>query len=250
MGFQTQVNRQPGVAQAGDFADANIRSTVLAGPGGFIAAAPFVGGSPLLRSPKVGNFAWGNQMPAGQGTGQLALGSYQGETTTEIGFVHRAGNPTIIINYLDQVVQVIQSGLLVTLFDKGGFWAKFAGGAAVGQKVFALYADGSCAAAAAGTSTQVASVTAALANTGVLTVSAVTSGVVNVGNVATDAAGNTYAILSQLTGTIGGVGTYQTSLIGVTQASGAVTTADRVETAFYVDSPAAAGELAKITTWG
>jgi len=255
MGFQTKVNLQPGVAQAGDFADANIRSTVLAGPGGFIAA-------PLPRGPIVGNFAWGNQNPtlldasvevsgqSGTSEGQQVVGNYQGETGCEIGFVHRGSNPAIIVGYLDDSTEYVQPGLLVTLFNKGGFFASFAAGATPGQKVFALYKDGSVVAAAAGTSTQVASVTASLANTGVLTVTVVGSGTVNVGDVATDAAGNSYAITKQLTGTLGGVGTYQTSLTGVTQASGTVSTADRVETAYYVDSPAAAGELAKITTWG
>lgn len=254
MGFQTQVNRQPGVAQAGDFADANIRMTVIAGPGGFIAGA-------LPRAPIVGQFAWGSLLPAGAAaanqsgltaatTGQQVFGTYQGDLSTEIGFVHRAGNPTIIVNYLGQTTEVVQPGLIMTLHNKGGFWAQFAAGAAVGQKVFALYNGGGCVAMAAGTSGQVAGLTASLANTGVLTVTVVGSGTVRVNDVATDAAGNSYAITSQLSGTVGGVGTYQTSLLGVTQASGAVTTADRVETAFYVDSPANAGELAKISTWG
>ncbi len=258
MGFQKTVNNQPGVGQAGDFSDANIRSVVLAGPGGFIAG-------PVPRGPLVGHFAWGNQNPplidvgnldvhgnpgTGVAEGQMAFSNYQGEAGTEIGFVSRAGNAVIIVNYLDVVSEYIQPGLIVSLFNTGGFWALFAAGATPGQKVFALYADGSCVAAATGTSTQVASVTASLANTGVLTVSAVGSGTVNIGDVATDAAGNSYAITKQITGTVGGAGTYQTSLTGVTQSSGTVTTADRVETAYYVDSPAAAGELAKITTWG
>jgi hypothetical protein len=242
-GFQTLVNNQPGVGQAGDFSDSNIRSVVLAGPGGFIAgAAP--------RGPIIGNFAWGDQRDSGTGEGQLAFSNYQGELTAEIGFVSRQGNSAIIVNYLDQTTEYVQPGLIVSLFNTGGFWALFAGGATPGQKVFALYADGSCVAAAAGASTQVASVTASLANTGVLTVTVVGSGTVRVGDVATDAGGHSYAITKQLTGTLGGVGTYQTSLAGVTQGSGAVTTADRVETAYYVDSPASAGELAKITTWG
>jgi hypothetical protein len=258
MGFQRTVNIQPGVAQAGDFASANLRTSVLAGPGGFVAAPP-------PRSPVIGNFAWGCQSAAlvdlgnldvhgnagvGATEGQLAFSVFQGDAFCEIGFVARQANAAIITNYLDETTNAIQAGGLVTLHSTGDFFAKFAAGATVGQKVFALYADGSCVAAAAGTSTQVASVTAALANTGVLTVSAVGSGAIAVGNVGTDAAGNSYAITKQLTGTVGGTGTYQTTLTGVTQGSGTVTFADRVETAFYVDSPAAAGELAKITTWG
>lgn len=243
MGFQKTVNIQPGVAQAGDFSDANLRSVVLAGPGGFIAAG-------VPRGPIVGHFAWGDQRDSGVGEGQLAFSTFQGEQAAEIGFVSRQGNSAIIVGYLDEVTEYVQPGLIISLFNTGGFWALFAAGATPGQKVFALYADGSTVAAAAGASTQVASVTAALANTGILTVSVVGSGTVRVGDVGTDAAGHTYAITAQLTGTLGGVGTYQTTLTGVIQGSGTVTTADRVETAYYVDSPASAGELAKITTWG
>lgn len=245
MGFQTQVNREPGVAQAGDFADANIRSVVLAGPGGFIAAA-------LPRGPIVGNFAWGDQRDAGVVTGQQAFSNYRGEAAAEIGFVHRE-TQAIIVNYLDEAVRYIQPGLIVTLYNTGGFWAKFLAGATPGQKVFANYLDGSVYAAAAGTSTQTAAVTASLAPSGVLTVTAVGSGALAVGNVLANAGGTLpdgTAILSQLSGAIGGIGTYQTSGLGATIGGGAVTANGSVETAYYVDSPALAGEHAKITTWG
>src|SRR6185503_18470584 len=173
-GFQTLVNNQPGVGQEGDFADANLRAVVNAGPGGFIASA--------TRSPIVGHFAWGDQNPAdfaaaevsgqtGIGTGGQALGSYQGETTTEIGFVAGRAVNTVITAFLADATLVLAPGMLATLFNEGGFWAKFAAGATPGQKVFAKYIDGEPVAAAAGTSTQTATSSAAsLANTGVLTV--------------------------------------------------------------------------------
>lgn len=244
MGFQKTVNNQPGVGQAGDFSDSNIRSVVLAGPGGFIAG-------PLGRGPIIGHFAWGDQRDSGVGEGQLAFSNYQGEATAEIGFVSRQGNSAIITQYLEETTEYVQPGLIVSLFNTGGFWALFAAGATPGQKVFASYADGTCTAAATGTSTAVATSSAAsLASTGVLTVGGSLTGTFAKNVVVTDAAGHSYAITAQLTGTIGGAGTYQTSLTGVTQGSGAITGADRVETAYYVDSPAAAGELAKITTWG
>lgn len=254
MGFQKTVNIQPGVGQAGDFASANMRTTVIAGPGGFIAA-------PAPRAPIVGNFAWGNQNPAlidfsnmdahgnpavGVALGQYALGNYQGESGAEIGFVHREAEIPMYV-YLAETTYAYVQGQIITLYNEGDFWAKFAAGATVGQKVFANYKDGSVYAAATGTSTQTASVTAALANTGVLTVSAVGSGTINVGDVNK---ANGFAILAQLSGTAGGTGTYQTSLTGTTIGSGTLTFDGSVETAYYVDSPAAAGELAKITTWG
>lgn len=250
MGFQTQVNLQPGVGQAGDFASANLRATVNAGPGGFVtAAAP--------RLVVVGNFAWGCQLAAGDAAGevsglttnvegQLAFGNFYGDAGCEIGFVHREAELPMY-QYLAATTYAYVQGLIISLYNEGDFWASFAAGASVGQKVFANYKDGSVYAAATGTSTQTASVTAALANTGVLTVSAVGSGTVNIGDVAL---ADGFAVLQQLSGTAGGVGTYLTSLTGTTIGSGTVVFNGSVETAFSVDSPAAAGELSKITTWG
>lgn len=237
MGFQKQVNNQPGVAAEGDFADANIRANVLAGPGALVAA-------PSPRSPIVGHFAWGDQA-----TGQ-AFSNYRGEATAKIGFVHRENN-AIIVPFLAGDQMAIEAGLVMTLFDQGSFWAKFAGGANVGQKVFAKYSDGSVYSADAGTSTQVADFTGALANTGVLTVSAVASGAIGVGDVITGVgvpAG--IAVTAQLSGTPGGVGTYQTSLLGTVIGAQQMFAHDSVETGFSVDSSANAGELAKISTWG
>lgn len=249
MGFQTQVNIQPGVGQAGDFASANLRTTVNAGPGGFIAAA-----SP--RAPIVGNFAWGCQLAAGGAAGEVtglttsvegqqAFGAFYGDAGCEIGFVHREAELPII-TFLADNTSVYPAGLIISLYNEGDFWAKFAAGATVGQKVFANYKDGSVYAAATGTSTQTQSFTGALANTGVLTTSAVT-GTLNIGDVVL-ASG--FAILSQISGTAGGAGTYMTSLVGTVIGSTAMVANGSVETAYFVDSPAAAGELAKITTWG
>lgn len=237
MGFQKVINSQPGVSEAGDFADAGIRANVLAGAGALVAAD-----SP--RRPIVGNFAWGDQ------AGTLAYSSYRGEATVKIGFVHREMN-ALITAFLAEGSQVIQAGTAVTLYDQGSYWAKFAAGATVGQKVFANYADGSVYAAAAGTSTQTASVTGAIAvTTGTLTVSAVGSGVLVAGAPLAGAGvpAGTY-IVGQLSGTVGGVGTYSTNIITAVSST-TLTTAGSVETGFSVDSPAAAGELAKISTWG
>lgn len=236
-GFQNVIRSQPGVAEAGDFADANVRATVIAGPGMFVAAA-------FPRSPIVGNFAYFDQ------AGHSAYGAYYGETTTKVGFVHREQN-TVIVDFLAAQAVAIKQGLPVTGYDQGSFWGLFAAGAAVGQKVFANYIDGSLYAAAAGTSTQTATSSAtSLANTGVLTVGGSITGTFHVGDVVTGAGGLATAILSQLSGTAGGAGTYQTSQTGATIGSEAVVAKGSVETAFSVDSPALAGELAKFSTWG
>lgn len=234
-GFQKTVNNQPGVAAAGDFADANIRANVLAGAGALVSAA--------AREPIVGNFAWGNQL-----TG-LAARNFLGTVAEKLGFVH-SELQTAITAFLDGQSLVVNKGFPVTLMDQGSFWAKFLAGATVGQKVFANYIDGSVYAAAAGTSGAVATFTGIIAvTTGVLTASAVT-GTIAAGTVLSGAgvpAGT--VVTSQIGGTPGGAGTYQTSIITAV-ASASMTATASVETIFKVDSPASAGELAKISTWG
>lgn len=237
MGFQTAVQTQPGVGEEGDFGDANIRASVIGAPGAFVAA-------PTPRAPIVGRFNWADQATT------LVYGNYRGELTAKLGFLHRE-QQALITTFLADSTQRINQGIPVTLHDQGCFWAKFAAGASVGQKVFANYVDGSCYAAATGTSTVDATGTASIdVTTGVLHVTVLATGTFKVGDVLTGAnipAGT--AITAQLSGTIGGVGTYQTSTI-LAAASGAVTASGSVETAFIVENPAAAGELAKITTWG
>lgn len=240
-GFPRVVNNQPGVAVPGDFADANIRASVIAGAGALTALA--------LRNPTVGNFAWADLRDPGTGTGGQAFSNYRGEPTAKIGFVHRE-QQGLITNFLAPTTQIIHAGREVTLMDQGSFWAKFAAGATVGQKVFAKYLDGSVVAQAAGTSTQTASITASLASTGVLTVTAVGSGALAVGAVLTDVAADftPVQITAFLSGT-GGTGTYQTTGVA-TVTSRTMVAAEMVETNFFIDSPASSNELAKISTWG
>lgn len=225
MTFQVRVNQQPPPGVIGDFADAGLRTSLLFGGAGLVSA-------PSPRQPAVGSFAWGD-LSAGR-----VYGRNYGESTVRIGFLHR-NQQAIIQDFLADRALVMQPGIMLTLMTNGTFWANFGGTAAVatGSKVFANYLDGSVYAAAAGTSTQTASVTASLATTGVLTVSAVGSGTLRVGAVLTGVnipAG--VAILSQLSGTAGGTGTYQTT--GTTVgASATVLAFESVETNFRVMSP-------------
>jgi|HubBroStandDraft_1064217.scaffolds.fasta_scaffold71626_2 hypothetical protein len=239
-GFQDTVNIQPGVAVAGDFADTNVRANVLAGAGALVAAG-FLNG---LAPPIVGAFAWGDQA-----TG-LASSNFTGSATAKIGFF-RNDRQQLIQNFLAGETLQAEPGREITLFDQGSFWAVFPAGATVGQKVYANYAGGSVYAAATGASTQTASVTGSIAvTTGILTVTAVGSGALAPGAVLSGAnVPPGTAIVAQLTGTIGGDGTYSTTTT-VAAASATITAATAVETNFYVDSPANDGELAKISTWG
>ena len=222
--FQNRINDNPALAVRGDFADANPRATVIAGPNGFVAAAP-------PRSPNVGQFAWGDQVSL------QAYGSYHGETTAKIGFVHREGQ-AVIVPFLAEREMYLEAGLPCTLMNQGTFWANFLSGATIGQKVFANYLDGSVYAAAAGTSTTVASaMTGSIVGaTGVLTISAIT-GALSVGTVLSGGAiAEPVAILSQLSGTAGGIGTYQTTAVTNVASLASVIGANSVETGFKVDS--------------
>lgn len=239
MGFQKTVNIQPAPACAGDFASANMRNSVLSGSGAFVAGANI---SPVSSGPIIGNFAWGNQS-----TG-IAYSINLDTANSQIGFVHRE-QQGFISTFLAESGVVIQPGYSITLHSQGDFWAKFAAGGTIGQKVFAKYTDGSCTSAAAGTSTQEASVTAAIAvTTGVMTVSAVGSGALAVGQLLSGSGmpAGTY-ITAQLTGSAGSTGTYQTNT-ATAVSSTTVTAASKVETAFYVRSTSAAGELSMIST--
>jgi hypothetical protein len=236
MGFQTVVNQDPAPAVKGDFAGANPHAAVLAPEGGFKAA-----GSP--RFPIVGNFAWGNLADGLVGCNFLGL------TTEVLGFLRRDQMALLLDYFAGDTTMRLYPGAAVTIYSQGAFWAEFPAGATVGEKVFANYLDGSVYAAAAGTTTVSATFTGVIAvTTGILTSSAVT-GTIQVGDVlsGTGVPAGT-RILAQISGTPGGAGTYQTSIVTAV-ASTAMTARDSVETDFTVDTPALAGELAQITNW-
>lgn len=235
MGFQRNINDNPAVAVKGDFADANVRATVIAGPLGFVAAssAELVHGTAVDRRPIVGNFAWGDQVSL------KAFARFFGETTAKLGFLHREGQ-AVIVPFLAEAEMYLEPGFPTTLMNQGGFWGLFTAGATVGQKVFANYLDGSVYAANAGTSTQtVSAMTGAIVGaTGVLTVASLT-GTLHVGDVLIGTPiTEPVAVIAQLSGTIGGIGTYLTTAVtNVADVTG--TTANSgIETAFFVDSTA------------
>ncbi len=218
MGFQKQVNLTPAPAVAGDFASANPRAVVLAGPGGLIAGAGGV---------TVGKFAWVDD------DGVTAL-SHGTATKAPDGFVHRE-QQALIQNYLAESGMNVPAGFPVTLHNAGDFWAKVTGAnaAAIGSAIYADYATGDVTAVAASTgaaatglmgSTNTGSLGAtftASADTDAtrLVVTAVT-GLISVGDIVSGTgitAGTT--ILSQVSGTAGGAGTYQLSAANTASAA-------------------------------
>jgi len=82
----------------------------------------------------------------------------------------------------------------------------------------------------------------------VLDVTAVASGTLAPGDALTGPVGGGQ-IVAQLTGTTGGVGSYSTTASSQTLASGTVTV-NAIATPWKVKSTAAAGKVAKISTWG
>jgi len=228
MPFQNQVNITPAPAVAGDFASANPNASVLAGPGAFVAGT---GGA------NVGLFGWAD-------ANGLVTNAGSGVPT---GFIHR-DMQALIVTWLAEASMNIPAGQPVTLMSAGDFWAKSLTVATVGQKVFADHNTGAIATGVAGTPPSTFVGTASFA-TNVMTVTAVSSGALKVGDVVTSAsvaAGTTITALG--TGT-GGTGTYTLSTSPGTITAQAASSSSYVETKWFVGSSAAANELVKITTW-
>lgn len=134
-GFQTSVATQPSPGIEGGFYGHNPHYT-LTNPdeGMFVAGA--VG-------PYVGRFAF-----ADMATGRVTS-AHPGTASVRVGFVHR-DQPVVIAGLLTTDSNQVIAGQGVDLMADGPVWARFAGGAAIDQKVFASYADGSCVAGTAG----------------------------------------------------------------------------------------------------
>jgi hypothetical protein len=298
MGFPRVVNVQAAPAVLGDFCDNNPRATVNAGQGALVAGPGGV---------TVGRFAWVNPED-GRTVNNYGAGAPSG-------FVLR-DQQAIITDYLAERTLTIYQGAPITLFSAGGFWVVNAGSSttAVGQAAFAQNSTG---AVQFGSNFTGASVTGSIAANVVtgsiagttLTVTEVTTGVLTNGQTisGTNVTAGTQ-ILSQLTGTAGGIGTYQVSAaqtvastaitgsggtltvtavgsgalalgdalsgsgitagtaitdfltgtggngtyavnIGQTFASGTITVAAGTQTKWVAASVAAPGELVKMTTW-
>lgn len=218
-GFQKQVNSQQAPAVEGDFASTNPRASVLAGEGALVAG---VGGV------NVGKFAWL------QSDGNTVL-SYGTAPAAPNGFCARTQQGQIQ-TYLQESGMNIPAGFPVTLFNSGDFWAKLTGAnaAAIGDSIYATYADGSITAGAAATgasvtgaigATMTAAIGATFTATGTGTSLAVTSiaGYLSVGDTISGTGvpvGTT--IVAQVSGTTGSNGTYTTST--ATTASAAIVT--------------------------
>jgi hypothetical protein len=225
MGFQTSVNMYPAIAIAGDFASDNPRSAVVSPEDGYVAGASGV---------VVGQFAWINS------DGVTVSNSGQGVPS---GFVHRE-QQALISTYLAETSLAIPKGWAVTLQDKGDYFDSTSTAATRGQKAFAKFQDGSLATAAAGSTINTAVVTGSISGT-TLTVTAVTSGTLSVGDLVYGS-GVTSAYITALGTGTGGTGTYTISA-SQTVSSQTINGTSYVETGYTVGLACSAGELTIIS---
>lgn len=210
-GFQTTIQAIPAIGIEGDFCDSNPRFTMDAGAGGLVAG---------LLGLTMARFCWADygqldpenapRVVNSRGSGPVA------------GFVSIRGLDGLITSYLANATMTIPSGRAVTVFSGGGFWVKNNGttAAQVGMKAYANFADGSASFAAAGAPISGGSGSASTIAAGtnaftgaiagnVLAVSAVGSGTVYPGTTISGAGVTSGSkIVSQLSGSPGGVGTY------------------------------------------
>lgn len=227
MGFPTQVNTQAAPAVAGDFCDTNPRASVNASQGALVAGAAGV---------TVGYFGWLD--PDGRSVDNFGPGA-------PAGVIHR-DQTGVITQYLADSTMQIPEGFPITLFSAGGFWVKNDGAGAASADQTA-YAQNSTGKVAFGTNWTGAAFTGAIAGTE-LTVSAVASGTLAVGDVISGTGVTAGTEITALGTGTGGTGTYTVS-VSQTVTSGSLTTADGTATNFVAASAGAAGELVKITTW-
>lgn len=229
MPFQQTVNLQPAPALEGDWSSCNPRSSVQAGPGQMVAGAAGV---------NVGQFAWSTA--SGVVSNAYVAGGL-------FGFIHREQQALITV-YLAETSQAIPVGFPVTMMRSGDVWDKFAAGAAIGQKVYAYYSDGTAYAAATATPPTNALITANTATNTTLTVTANTGLPIVVGQPVSGSGIAAGTVISALGTGTGGAGTYTLSAATTATATGVTVTATTAyETRWSVDSTAAAGELAKIS---
>lgn len=222
---QQQVLGVPGIGVAGDFADMNPRFTVLAGPGGLVAGAAGV---------YVGRFGWLSQQGidpdnAAQIVNNFyvpAAGAGASQAQAPDGFVPRMGQEALITLYLADASMQIPQGMPLWMASEGGFLVLNSGSslAQVGMKAYASLSTGLASFAATGSPSSATGTSSTIAAgtwsaigsiTGnVMTVGAVTGtyGVPIGATVTGSGVPSGTVVVAQLTGTLGGAGTYAVSI--------------------------------------
>lgn len=208
-GIQQSVGTQPAVAVAGDFASANPRYSVDAGPGGLVA-----GPSGLTA----GLFAWVSFAVMDGDGAPAAANNYGSGKPAGIAPRNQQG---LITSYLNDASMVLPFGFQATVISSGDMWIVNNGATAAtpGMKAYANFGNGQATFAATGAGTtasgSASSVAAAASSfTGsiagnIMTVTAVASGNIVPGTTISGTGVTTGTkIAYQLSGTPNGVGTY------------------------------------------
>ena len=210
--YQSQVNTVPGVAVVGDSATMNPKQTALAGPGGFVAGSSGV---------SVGLWAWASYQGIDPDNAPTIVNNFGPGAPTGIICREQQGLNT---TYLSDASQLIPTGFGVTVFAVVDTFVTNNGTTAAirGQKCYANLANGQSSFAATGAAGS-ASISAAIAVgngsvTGyvignVLTVVSLLSGTVAIGSLVAGTIGGSGVtagsfIVSQLSGSANGTGTY------------------------------------------
>jgi hypothetical protein len=232
-GFQTQAYPQPSMAVAGDFCSQNPYFTYDAGPGGLVSGGP--------SGVAVGRFAWTYPPVDQDGTPTIVQNFGTGQVA---GFVHRE-QQALITTYLADASMFIVQGYQMALMTGGDFWvvndgttqALTQGPNQAPMKAYANLLTGKVSFAATGapttsaTSTASSIASASSTFTGsiagdVLTVTTAPTTTLVVGALLTGTAGTIPTgteIVSQISGSIGGIGTYLLSNSEITYASATIT---------------------------
>jgi hypothetical protein len=244
VGFQTSVNVFPAPGLPGDFASANPRANFPAGEGALVAG-------PSGVAP--GLFAWVDA------SGKYASNFGSGAPT---GFVHRTFGQAMITTYLGQTSNVAASTASVTGSIAGNVLTVTAVGSGVlvtgetlsGTNVTTgTMITGQLTGTTGGIGTYTVSVQQTTASTtisgtyGTMTVSAVGSGALAVGDVLSGSGVTAGTYITALGTGTGGTGTYIVSPNTVVTST-TVTAAGGYETRWIAMSTAGAGEMVMIST--
>lgn len=206
MSFPATMQASQAPAFAGDFASANPRFTLLAGPGAIVA------GTNLFA----GRFAWVDA------AGLTANSNGNGVVA---GFMGR-DQQGLITQFLSESSMQIRVGGPVTIYSGGDFWVvnSDTDSVQINQKVYANYATGLATFAATGTPPSNGSATGSIAANATTTATgSITDNIMTLASaiVGTWVAGGTISgtnvvsgttVVKQLTGTTGGIGTYEVSI--------------------------------------
>lgn len=247
MPFQTTVRRYVAPGVKGGWASANPHASLLQSNNGDLgeSASPIavwmVGAAGVI----VGQFAFADTV-TGKVTSSSPGGALMTDTaagTVRVGFVQR-DQFALITPYLAGSGVTLFEGQPVTLLARGDVWAQFAAGAAVGQFVFASYANGSAIAGATSTPpTTTYSVTTASGSPNLTAVGAGAAAGQPITGTGIPAGARLISVDPVAGTAVLSANATATGTITATATTAALTL-------YRVASPAASGDIAKITAQG